>query len=81
MSKSGRRAADCRVRISSLENKQDVQFENKFLRAELERLRQEKQTIEDFWIRMPLGKAQRRDTEIAAKQEASDQALAGPNGA
>lgn len=63
------------------QKRHNLAWENKLLRAELERFRQERQSIEDFYIRMSLGESQRRDAELAAKQQALDQALAGPNGA
>ena len=53
-------------------------LENKLLRADLERFRQERQVLEDFWIKMSLGEFRRRDTKLIAKREALDKALAGP---
>ena len=56
-------------------------FENKVMRTKLERGRKQKETIGSFSTQMSLGQPTRRRSELAAKQEALDQSLAGPSGA
>ena len=60
--------------------RQDVQRENRVLRNESEECRREWQSLEEFWVRVSMGEAQRRDAESTSKQEALDPALAGPDG-
>ena len=60
--------------------RQDSVLENKLLRAELEKWRQERSVLEEFWIRNMIAEAKRCDALAEAKQKALDQALAGPTG-
>ena len=60
--------------------RQDLQRENRLLRNELKQCRDERQSVEEFWIRTNMGEAQRYDAELTSTEEALDRALAGTNG-